>query len=109
MDINKDSNIFKYIQHELQNLSIAIHQPHPPAHVEPLGEVIQHYTDTLCTMQKQSNLTHSLLQDISVFNEYDSTKLEDWLTDIETAVESRSRLTKARSRGLTLLYNTILL
>ena len=33
------------------------------------------------------NLTNSLLQDITVFNEYDSTKLDDWLTDIETAVD----------------------
>ena len=39
------------------------------------------------------------------FNEHYSTKLEDWLTDIESAAdlpsESRSRLTKARSGGLT--------
>ena len=36
-----------HIQHELQNLLIAIHQPHPPASAEPLGEKIQQYTDTL--------------------------------------------------------------
>ena len=45
-------------QCELQNLSIAIHQPHPPAPAEPLREVTPHYTDTLCTIQKQSNLTN---------------------------------------------------
>ena len=61
-----------HIQHELQNLSIAIHHPHPPAPAEPLREVIWQYTDILCTMQKQSNLTNSLLQDIPVFNEHDS-------------------------------------
>ena len=33
------------------------------------------------------NLTNSLLQDIAVFNEYDLTKLEEWLTDIETAAD----------------------
>ena len=49
--------------------------------------VIHQYTDTLCTMQKKTNLTNSLLQDIAVFNEYDSTKLEDWLMDIETAAD----------------------
>ena len=42
-----------------------------------------------------------LLQDITVFNEYDSTKLEDWLTDTETAAdltsESQAELTKAKS------------
>ena len=56
-------------------------------------------------MQKQSNLTNSLLQDIPVFNEHNSTKLEDWLTDIETAAdltnESKARLAKAKSRVLT--------
>ena len=87
------------IQCEIQNLSIAIHQPQPPAPAEPLGEVVQQYTDTLC-----SNLTNSLQQDIPVFNEHDSIKLEDWLTDIETAADltsqSRARLAKAKSRGL---------
>ena len=46
-----------------------------------------------------------LLQDIAVFNEHDSTKLEEWLTDIETAAdltnESRVKLAKAKLRGLT--------
>ena len=92
------------IQCELKNLSIAILQQHPPAPAEPLGELIQQYTDTLCTTQKQSNLMNSLLQDIPVFNEHDSTKLEDWLTNIKMAAdltnESRARLAKAKSRGL---------
>ena len=47
---------------------------------------------------------NSLLQDIPVFNEHDSTKLEDWLTDIEMAAdltsESRARFAKVKSRGL---------
>ena len=51
--------------------------------------------------EKQSNLTNSLMQDIPVFNEHDSTKFEDWLLDIEMAAdltsESRARLTKAKS------------
>ena len=55
-------------------------------------------------MQKQSNLTHSLMLDVPVFNEHDSTKVEDQLTDIETAAdltnESRARLAKAKSQGL---------
>ena len=53
---------------------------------------------------KQTNLTNSLLQDITVFNEYDSTKLEDWLMDIETLAdltnESQAKLAKAKLRGL---------
>ena len=63
------------IQHELQNLSIAIHWLHPTAPAGPTREVIQQYTNTLCTTQKQSNLTNSLMQDILIFNEHDSTKL----------------------------------
>ena len=68
-------------------------------------EVIHQYTNTLCTTQKQTNLANSLLQDIPVLNEYDSTKLEDWLMDIETAAdltnESQAKLAKAKFRGLT--------
>ena len=92
------------IQQELQYLSITIHQPQPPASAEPFGEVLCQYTDTLCSTQKQSNLTNSLIQDIPVFNEHDSTKLEDWLLHIETTADltskSRARLTKAKSQGL---------
>ena len=87
---------------ELQNLLIALHQPPPPTPTEPFREVIQQYTDTLCTTQKQSNLMNSLLQNIAVFNEHDSTKLEEWLMDIEMVAdftsESRPGLTKAKSR-----------
>ena len=71
-----------HIEWELQNLSLAL-QPQPsPTPPEPFRQVICQYTDTLCTTQKQTNLTNSLLQDINVFNEYNSTKLEDWLMDI---------------------------
>ena len=68
-------------------------------------KVVCQYTDTLCTIQKQTNLTNSLLQGITIFNEHGSTKLEVWLMDTETAAdltsESRTKLAKARSRGLT--------
>ena len=61
--------------------------------------------NTMCTTQKQTNLTSSLLQDIAVFNEYNSTQLKEWLIDIETAAdltnESQAKLAKAKSRGLT--------
>ena len=94
-----------HIQCELQNLSIAIHYPQPPAPAEPFGEVLHQYTDTLCSTQKQSNLTNSLMQDMPVFNKHHSAKLEDWLIDIETATdltsESRAGLAKVKSQGLT--------
>ena len=44
------------------------------------------------------------MQNITLFNENVSTKLEDWFLDIETAVDltskSRARLTKAKSQSL---------
>ena len=59
----------------------------------------------MCSAKKQTNLTTSLLQDIPVFNGHDSTHLEDWLIDIETAAdltnESRTKLAHAKSTGLT--------
>ena len=91
----------KHIECELQRLSISLN---PPAPTEPLGEVIRHYTNTLCSAQKQTNLTNSLLQDIFVFNGHHTTALEDWLVDIETAAhltaESRTKLSQAKSKGL---------
>ena len=67
--------------------------------------MIRHYTNTLCSVQKQTNLTNSLLQDISVFNGQDVTQLEDWLVDIEAAAdlmaESRTKLAHPTSKGLT--------
>ena len=73
---------------------------------ETLGEVKKkHYTKALSSAQKQTNLTNSLLQDISVFNGHDATQLEDWLVDIETAAdlttESQTKLAQAKSKGLT--------
>ena len=101
----KSSRDLDCTEHELQNLSIALHPPPPPTPTEPFREVIQQYTNTLCITQKQTNLTNSLLQDIAVFNEHKSTKLEEWLTDIETAADltnkNSANLSKTKSRGLT--------
>ena len=95
------------IERELQNDSPAL-QPQPsstPTPTEPFREVIHQYTDTLFTTQKQTHLTNSLLQDIIVFNEHDSTKLEDWLMDIERVADltnkSWAKLAKTKLRGLT--------
>ena len=96
------SEALNYIDWELQRLSISLN---PQAPTEPLGALIRHYTNTLCSSQKQTNLTNSLLQHISVFNGHDATQLEDWLVDIETAAdltaESRKKLAQAKSNGLT--------
>ena len=46
-----------------------------------------------------------MLQDIFVCNGHESTQLEDWIVDIETAAnltaESETKLTQAQSKGLT--------
>ena len=77
----------------------------PPGPIEPLGEVIRHYMNTLCSGQKQTNLTNSSLQDMVVFNRHDTTELEDWLVDIETladlTAENKTKLAQAKSKGLT--------
>ena len=74
----------------------------PP--LEPIEEVLDKYTDTLCNAQKKTSLESSLLQEIPKLNGQDASQLEDWLTDIETASEltgeSRTKLAQAKSRGL---------
>ena len=56
-----------------------------PTTTETFGEVVCQYAETLCTTQKQTYLTNFLLQDITIFNKHDSTKLDEWLMDLETA------------------------
>ena len=57
----------------------------PPS--ELIEEVLDKYNDTLCNALKKTSLESSLLQDIPTLNGHDSSQLEDWLTDIETASE----------------------
>ena len=77
---------------------------HPPMSVEPIGEVLNKYADTLCNAQKKTPFVHSFLQDITVLNGNDASKLEDWLTDIEAATDltgkGRTKLAQAKSKGL---------
>ena len=88
----------QHIECQLQRLSIAFHPSAPP---EPFNDVLKQYMDTLCFAQKQTNFTNTLIRDIHIFNGNDSTQLEDWLVDIETAVdlsaESQSKLAQAKS------------
>ena len=74
----------------------------PPS--EPIEEVLDKYTDTLCNAQKKTSLESSLLQNIPTLNVNGSSQLEDWLTDIETASEltgkSRTKLAQEKTRGL---------
>ena len=43
---------------------------------EPIGEVLNIYTDILCNAQKKTSLESSLLQDIPTLNGNDSSHLE---------------------------------
>ena len=67
--------------------------------------MLKQYTGTLCSAQKQTNFTNTLIQDIHIFNGNDTTQLEDWLVDIETAAnlsaEGRTKLAQAKTKGLT--------
>ena len=70
----------------------------------PIEHVLDRYTETPCTAQKKTSLESSLLQDIPTLNGQDSSQLEDWLTDVETASEltddSRTKLAQTKSKGL---------
>ena len=89
-----------HLEHELHRLSLALHSSVP---LESL-DVLQQYMETLCSAQKQTTFANALIQDIPTFNGNDSTQLEDWIVDIETTAnltnESRTKLAKAKSKGL---------
>ena len=69
----------------------------------------------MCNAQKKTSFETSLLKDIPTLNGIDSSQLEDWLKDIETASEltgeSRTKLAQAKSRGLvrTLILEALIL
>ena len=91
-----------HLECELHRLSLALW---PSALPEPLDDVLQQYTETLCTAQKQTSFVSTLVQDIPTFNGSNSMQLEDWLVDIETTAdltdERRTKLAQAKSKGLT--------
>ena len=96
---NDPMDAIKHLGHKLNQLTITL----CPS-TELIREVLNKYTDILCNAQKKTSLENSLLQDIPILNGNDSSQLEDWLTDIETASEltgeSRTRLAQTKSRGL---------
>ena len=90
-----------HLECKLNRLALTLHPSAPP---EPLEEVLQQYTNTLCTAQKKTSFVNTLLQDITIFNDNNSSQLENWFIDIETASdltgESRTKLAQAKSKGL---------
>ena len=99
---NEPKEAINEIEQRLNNLTLAL-----LCQNTPIKNVLDRYTETLCTAQKKTSLESSLLQDIPILNGQDSSQLEDWLTDIETASEltneSRTKLAQAKSRGLIIL------
>ena len=98
---NDPMDVISHLEHRLNQLALTLHLLMP---VEPIGDVLNKYTDTLCTAQKKRTFVNSLLQDITVLNRNDASKLEDWLTDIEATSDligkSRTKLAQAKSKGL---------
>ena len=96
---NEPREAIHEIEQRLNDLTLVLHHQNTP-----LENVLDRYTETLCTAQKKTSLESSLLQDIPILNGQDSSQLEDWLTDIETASEltgeGRTKLAQAKSRGL---------
>ena len=96
---NEPREAIKKIEQRLNDLTLTLHHQNTP-----IENVLDRYTETLCTAQKKTSLESSLLQDIPILNGQDSSQLKDWLTDIETASEltgkGRTKLAHAKSRGL---------
>ena len=107
---NDPRDAITHLEQKLNQLAITL----CPS-TEPIREVLNKYTHTLCNAQKKTSLESSLLQDILTLNGNHSSQLEDWLADIETASElmgeSRTKLAQAKSRGLvrTLLLEALTL
>ena len=87
------------LEQRLNRLTLTLHRSDIP-----IENMLDRYTETLCIAQKKTSLESFLLQDIPILNGQDSSQLEDWLTDIETASEltgeSRTKLAHAKSKGL---------
>ena len=71
----------------------------------PQGSVKALHKHSAFGAETDKTSQNSLLQDISIFMGHDTTLLEDWLVDIETAtdltMESRTELAQGKPRGLT--------
>ena len=91
---------------KLQHLTMML-KPHPTpnSNEELVHKSMQAYMDTLHATHREANLTMTMLQEIPTFDGQDSSKLEDWFTEIETnadiLTESHTCLAEAKSHVLT--------
>ena len=65
------AEVLHCIECKLQRLSIALCSS---ALLEPLDDVLQQYTETLCSAKKQTTFVNTLFQDIPTFNGSSSTQ-----------------------------------
>ena len=66
---NDPMDVINHLEQKLNHLAITLCPP-----LEPIGEVLNKYTKTLCTTQKKTCLETSLLQDIPILNRNDSSQ-----------------------------------
>ena len=96
---NDPRDAIHQLEQRLNRLTLTLCSPS-----EPIEGILHKYTEMLCTAQKKTSLESSLLQDIPTLNGQDSSQLEDWLTDTETASEltgeSRTKIAQAKSKRL---------
>ena len=86
-----DNDLMDAISHlecKLNQLALTLCPPTPS---KPIEEVLHQYTNTLCNAQKKTSFVNSSLQDITILNGNDSSQLEDWLTDTQTASDLTSK------------------
>ena len=72
---NDPMDAISHLEYKLNQLALTCCLPTP---VEPNGDVLNKYTNTLCNIQKKMSFVNSLLQDITILNGNDSSQLEDW-------------------------------
>ena len=98
---NDPMDAISHLECKLNRLALTLCPPTPS---EPIEEVLHQYTNTLCTAHKKTSFVNSLLQVFAILNGNNSSQLEDWLIDIETASDltgkSRTKLAQAKSKGL---------
>ena len=59
---NKPREAIQDLEQRLNNLTLALHRQN-----NPIENMLDRYTETLCTTQKKTSLESSLLQDIPIF------------------------------------------
>ena len=57
---DQPTDAINHLECEIHRLSLVLH---PSVLLEPLDDVLQQYTETLCTAQKQTTFTNRLIQE----------------------------------------------